>query len=385
MKPFYLILTAFFIVTGLHSQPLGPKPFKLSGEFSGDSKTMSKVLLTYVSGGARKTDTSVMIEGKYNFSGLVDEPVVGNLRVQYQPDSTGIQPPTNYKRDVAQVFLQPGAITVKNIDSFSNVKVKGSKAHDAFVQLKDQLKTLEARNDELSAKYSELNKAKDTAGMRALVPAFEAIDEDINSVYAAYVKANPRSPVALYAVSQVAGWDVKPEQVEPLLQLLPAQTRDLPSAKLLNEKVAVARKTGVGRQAIEFSQKDTSGNLVSLSSFRGKYLLLDFWASWCGPCRAENPNVVKMFNQYEGKGFTVLGVSLDQPNGREKWLKAIHDDKLTWTHVSDLQFWNNAVAVRYGIQAIPQNLLIDPQGKIIGKNLRGEDLQKKLAEIFPNN
>ena len=149
--------------------------------------------------------------------------------------------------------------------------------------------------------------------------------------------------------------------------------------------VAVARKTGIGRPAIEFSQKDTSGNLISLSSFRGKYLLLDFWASWCGPCRAENPNVVNMYNQYEGKCFTVLGVSLDQPNGREKWIKAIHDDKLTWTHVSDLQFWNNAVAVQYGIQAIPQNLLIDPQGKIIGKNLRGEDLQKKLAEIFPNN
>jgi peroxiredoxin/cell division protein FtsB len=385
MKPLYLILFGFFVVTGVHSQPLGPKPFKLSGEVSGTSTTMSKVLLTYISLGARKTDTSSLIQGKYRFSGIVDEPVLGNLRVVYQPDSTGKLPATNYKRDVAQVFLQPGAITAKNIDSFSNVKVKGSKAHDAFVQLKDQLKTLQAREDELSAKYSELNNGKDTAGMKALLPAFDAINEDIKSVYAAYVKANPKSPVALYAVSQVAGWDVVPEKVEPLMQLLPAQTRNLPSAKLLTEKIAVARKTGIGRPAMEFSQKDTSGNLVSLSSFRGKYVFLDFWASWCGPCRAENPNVVKMFNQYEGKGFTVLGVSLDQPNSREKWLKAIHDDKLTWSHVSDLQFWNNSVAVQYGIQAIPQNLLINPEGKIIGKNLRGEALQKKLAEIFASN
>ncbi|HSB92732.1 MAG TPA: TlpA disulfide reductase family protein [Flavitalea sp.] len=385
MKSFYLILPAIFIISGGHAQPLGPKPFKLVGEVSTPSKTMSKVLLTYVTGGARRTDTSALNSGKYSFSGLVEEPVIGNLRVVYQPDSSGTLPATNYKRDVAQVFLQPGTISVRNIDSFSNVMVKGSKAHDAFLQLKAQVKTLEKRNDDLSSKYSELSKAKDTAGMKALVPAFDAIDEEINSVYAAYVKANPKSPVALYAVNQVAGWDVIPEKVEPLLQLLPAQTRDLPSAKLLNEKIVVARKTGVGRPAMEFSQKDTAGNMVSLSSFRGKYLLLDFWASWCGPCRAENPNVVNMFNQYQGKGFTVLGVSLDQPNGREKWLKAIHDDKLTWTHVSDLQFWNNAVAVQYGIQAIPQNLLIDPQGKIVGKNLRGEDLQKKLAEIFANN
>ena len=112
------------------------------------------------------------------------------------------------------------------------------------------------------------------------------------------------------------------------------------------------------------------------------YSLVMVGASWCGPCRAENPNVVAAFNKYNTKGFTVLGVSLDQPNAKDKWLKAIHDDKLTWTHVSDLKYWKNDVAVQYGIQAIPQNYLIDPQGKIIGKNLRGEALNKKLEEIF---
>ena len=105
-----------------------------------------------------------------------------------------------------------------------------------------------------------------------------------------------------------------------------------------------------------------------------KYVLVDFWASWCGPCRVENPNVVKVFNQYKDKGFTVLGVSLDREGAKDKWMKAIHDDNLTWTHVSDLKFWNNAVAQQYGIKAIPMNLLIDPQGKIIAKNIRGEEL-----------
>jgi peroxiredoxin len=138
----------------------------------------------------------------------------------------------------------------------------------------------------------------------------------------------------------------------------------------------------VGAIAPEFTQNDPDGNPVKLSSFRGKYLLVDFWASWCGPCRAENPNVVKAYTKYHDKGFEILGVSLDDEKGRTNWLNAIKKDGLTWKQVSDLKAWNNEAAQLYAIKAIPQNVLLDPSGKIIAKNLRAEALDKKLAELL---
>jgi peroxiredoxin len=132
--------------------------------------------------------------------------------------------------------------------------------------------------------------------------------------------------------------------------------------------------------APDFTMNDTTGNPVSLSSFRGKYVLVDFWASWCGPCRAENPNVVKAYNEYKGKNFTILGVSLDKT--KDAWEKAIKDDHLAWNQVSDLQYWDNAAAKLYGVQAIPANFLIGPDGKIVAKNLRGDALENELSKIL---
>jgi peroxiredoxin len=137
---------------------------------------------------------------------------------------------------------------------------------------------------------------------------------------------------------------------------------------------------GMGQLAPEFVQNDTDNKPVNLKDFRGQYVLLDFWASWCGPCRLENPNVVEAYNKYKDKNFTVLGISLDRE--RQKWLQAINDDRLTWTHVSDLKFWGNEVAKMYKVQSIPQNFLLDPQGKIVGKNLRGSELHSFLDRLL---
>jgi peroxiredoxin len=152
--------------------------------------------------------------------------------------------------------------------------------------------------------------------------------------------------------------------------------------RMKEEMAAKEANSFIGKEAPEFSLPDANGKPISLSSFRGKYVLVDFWASWCGPCRGENPNVVNAYNKYKNKNFTILGVSLDKPGKKDQWLKAIMDDHLTWTQVSDLQYWQSPVVGLYKIEGIPFNVLVDPQGKVIAEGLRGSGLEAKLAEVL---
>lgn len=356
----------------------GSKDFHLKGNLK-LIKPVDRVYLRYQYGDKNIIDSVQPKNGEFKFEGKISEPTFSTLVVKYaiQNDEEKVQ------RDVAQLFLEPTKMKFVAKDSLKAHTLTGSASQADFVELSKKADAYNNRFEALYKSYSDFAKQQDKKNMKNIEIQIEQLDHEMNdNVYLAFIKSHPNSPIALYALKQYAGYDIDAAKVEPLFKSLPAVEKNYPSAIAFKERIDVAKQTAIGNYAMDFTQNDTLGKPVSLSSFRGKYVLVDFWASWCGPCRRENPNVVKVFNKFRDKNFTILSVSLDRPDAKEKWIEAIHKDGLTWNHVSDLKFWDNAVAKQYGIRAIPQNLLLDPQGKIIAKNLRGDDLDAKLTEIF---
>lgn len=196
----------------------------------------------------------------------------------------------------------------------------------------------------------------------------------------AYIIKNPNSDFSLSLVNDELLFLGNYENGSLLYSKLGKSAKSKPMAKKIAERLAVLKHSAIGAQMPDFTQPDTEGRPVKLSDFKGKYVLVDFWASWCHPCRAENPNVLKAYGEYKDKGFTVLGISLDDK--AERWKKAIEEDQMPWTQLSDLKGFKNEVSSYYGINAIPSTLLIDPTGKIIAKDLRGKALHRKLKAIF---
>jgi len=197
-----------------------------------------------------------------------------------------------------------------------------------------------------------------------------------------FIKANPKSPVAAYLLYREYSTRFTADELEKSLALFDTTLNRLAYIQELKEVIKIKRSVEIGKAAIDFSGTSPDGKEIKLSDFRGNYLLVDFWAAWCAPCRKENPNVVKAYKQFHEKGFNILGVSLDKK--KEDWLKAIETDGLIWSHISDLKFWDSEPARIYGIRNIPSNVLFDPNGIIVARNLRGEELIKKLQELYTN-
>lgn len=342
----------------------------------------AKIFMTHRDGATTITDSASVTNGAFTFSGEVKDITRASLVVDYK--GTGIQSIDRRSADALTVYLVNGTTNITSADSLSKSKLSGTKVNEDYqrynVFMKPYNDAEAALEKEYEAAPDEKRKSKEFGDYIDKKDSVnEVLSEELNKKF---IAANPDSYISLQALRGIGGPYPDVTVLEPAFNNLSPAIKATTAGVAYKKYIDILKTVTIGQMAPEFTQADTNGKMVSLSSFRGKYVLLDFWASWCGPCRAENPNVVKAYNNFKGKNFTILGVSLDRPGKKDAWLKAIHSDHLTWNHVSDLKFWDNDAAKLYGIQAIPQNLLIDPSGKIIGKNLFGDDLEKKLAGIF---
>lgn len=315
-----------------------------------------------------------ILNGKFSIEGVLDEPLQATISLTKEA-----APGENTYRFI----LDRGSQTIRVGKPISASKISGSKTQDDMDRYSRGMGPFNQKWVQLNEEAVRLQASglsQDSVWAKFRIP-FKQAQQQVAKYQLEFIQSNTNSYLSLLLIPELAKYSSDFNQADSLFQSLHALIRQHSTAGLINEYIQAGKPTSIGSIAPDFTLPDTTGKALGLSSVRGKYVLLDFWAAWCGPCRQENPNVVDAFERFQDKGFTVFGVSLDRD--KKDWLKAIRTDRLTWPHVSDLKFWQSKAALLYGITSIPRNFLLDPQGKIIGRDLRGPDLIERLQEIFP--
>ena len=310
-------------------------------------------------------------------------------------------------QELFELVFGNNALTVPLINDASDVRVNvdlGKKddfyavsGSDASSQLKDLISLFGKKNFEVEKAMAELDSLKSTNAPDALLLAGtnkkNTAIQDLNTYLRQFLNTNNNATLCALALSWSSRTFAKSEFETSLTELLRKypdnsvlaglkKSYDQQLAQMAEQERMSQANSWVGKQAPDLVLPDANGRSISLASYKGKYLLVDFWASWCAPCRAENPNVVKVYNEFKGKNFAILGVSLDRE--RDSWMEAVRADRLEWTHVSDLKYWSSKAVETFKFNGIPYNVLIDPQGRVIAEGLRGEDLESKLKEVLTN-
>ena len=327
IKAMAMGIMAMMVVTSCTEEKKG---YIIDGEIS-DVKDGMVYLKKYVDKSFVDVDSAVITDGKFKFEGVASEALAHGLTTQKE------------SRRPLVFFLDNDVMNVKLNEADKQLIVTGSPVNDIYM---------------------------------ANAPIVRSKGYSLDSL----LNVHPASPVSAYFVVKDFAYKLNLEEMKSVRSKLDVSLDGTFYVQQIESMIARMEKVQVGSEAPDFTLPDVNGNPVSLSSFRGKYVLVDFWAAWCPDCRKENPNIVSAWEKYKNKNFAILGVSLDR--NRDQWLAAIEKDKLTWTQVSDLKYWSSEAAVLYCIRWIPMSFLIDPEGKIVAIGLEGEELHNKLEELL---
>jgi thiol-disulfide isomerase/thioredoxin len=360
MKNLFWLVTLAFLIGACS---INDTQFTINGNIDGLPDGMVK-LSNIIDGELNAVDSARSSGGVFQISGPIQFPELYLLSFQDQ-------------RERIQLFIEPGDVNVSG--TVTVPVIKGSESQILYDKFNATLADNTNRRKEIYEDYKKAREADDEATLEAIEEQFNQIEEAEKEYILDFSKTNNASVVSPYiALRYNYYFDL--DELEDVSSGLDASISESKYVHSLNKRIEKLRSVREGEDAPLFTQNDTLGNPVSLKNLRGKYLLIDFWASWCGPCRAENPNIVEAYEKYKDSGFDILGVSLDR--NKERWIAAIAEDNLAWTHVSDLKYWDNEASKLYAVSSIPANFLLDPNGVIIAKDLRGEELQGKLEKIF---